>query len=139
MIYIDDSYLNERRKQWILGDSIAKYCTSNELEELAIFHKSQAIRYVAFQLLLKKNPHRAVNILINDIDNNDSIIAIQFDEGFPRLIASLKVDLVQGGRKQYNISIKDSIAVDEAVLKSKNKSKFHYYPYLQKRLFPQKE
>ena len=133
-IHLDEYYLNRRRIVWQLADSIAKYCNSSELEELSVKHKSCAVRYVAFQLLLKKNPHKAVEILISDMDCNDSIVAIRSDQGFPELISSLRVDLVQGGRGKYKISIDDSIAVDDAVLKSKNKLRFHYYPYLIERM-----
>ena len=136
-IELDEYYLlderSPRNKQWILGDSIAKYCNSDELAELATKHNSLAVRYVAFKLLLQKNSHEAVRILIDNIECDDSIIAIHLDEGFPELLSSLRVDLVQRNRKQYNISLDDSIAVDEAVNKTKNKFKFQYYPILQKR------
>ena len=133
-IHIDEYNLSRRRIEWEMADSIAKYCSPSELEKLSVKHKSSAVRYVAFRLLLKKNPHKAVEILIDDIDSDDSIIATRLDEGFPELISSLRTDLIQGGRSKYNISIEDSIAVDNAILKSKNKLRFHYYPYLIERM-----
>ncbi len=133
-IHIDEYYLSRRRIEWEMADSIAKYCSPSELEKLSVKHKSSAVRYVAFRLLLKKNPHKAVEILIDDIDSDDSIIATRLDEGFPELISSLRTDLIQGGRSKYNISIEDTIAVDNTILKSKNKLRFHYYPYLIERM-----
>lgn len=130
-IWLDERYLTDERnprfKQWIYGDSIAKYCNSDELTELATKHNSLAVRFVAFKLLLNKDSHKAIKVLIDDIDSNDSIIATHLDEGYPRLLSGLRVGLVQGDRSIYNISIADSIAVVKAVLKSKNKSKFYFY------------
>lgn len=130
-VWLDERYLTDERnprfEQWIYGDSIAKYCNVEELTELATKHKSMAVRFVAFKMLLRKDSHRAIKIVIDDIDSNDSIIATHLDEGFPRLLSGLRVGYVQGDRKIYNISVADSLAVVEAVLKSKNKSKFYFY------------
>lgn len=130
-IELDEYYLlderNPRNKQWIWGDSIAKYCNTDELTELATKHNSLALRFVAFKLLLKKDSHEAVKILIDNIDSNDSINASHLDESFPELLSGLRVMLVQGDRKLYNISVADSIAVAEAILKSKNRSKLYHY------------
>ena len=136
-IWLDERYLTDERnlrfKQWIYGDSIAKYCNSDELTELATKHKSIAVRFVAFKMLLKKDSHKAIKVVIDNIDSNDSIVATHLDEGFPRLLSGLRVGYVQGDREIYNISVADSIAVVEAVLKSKNKSKFYYYSSLELR------
>jgi hypothetical protein len=136
-VWLDERYLtderNPRLEQWIYGDSIAKYCNVEELTELATKHKSMAVRFVAFKMLLKKDSHRAIKIVIDDIDSNDSIIATHLDEGFPRLLSGLRVGYVQGDRKIYNISVADSLAVVDAVLKSKNKSKFYFYSSMELR------
>ena len=136
-IWLDERYLTDERnlrfKQWIYGDSIAKYCNSDELTELATKHKSIAVRFVAFKMLLKKDSHKAIKVVIDNIDSNDSIVATHLDEGSPRLLSGLRVGYVQGDREIYNISVADSIAVVEAVLKSKNKSKFYYYSSLELR------
>ena len=136
-VWLDERYLiderNPRFEQWIYGDSIAKYCNVEELTELATKHKSMAVRFVAFKMLLRKDSHRAIKIVIDDIDSNDSIIATHLDEGFPRLLSGLRVGYVQGDRKIYNISVADSLAVVEAVLKSKNKSKFYFYSSMELR------
>lgn len=136
-VWLDERYLTDERNprfaQWIYGDSIAKYCNVEELTELATKHKSMAVRFVAFKMLLKKDSHRAIKIVIDDIDSNDSIIATHLDEGFPRLLSGLRVGYVQGDRKIYNISVADSLAVVEAVLKSKNKSKFYFYSSMELR------
>lgn len=136
-IWLDERYLTDERnprfKQWIYGDSIAKYCNSDELTELATKHKSIAMRFVAFKMLLKKDSHRAIKVVIDNIDSNDSIVATHLDEGFPRLLSGLRVGYVQGDRKIFNISVADSLAVVDAVLKSKNKSKFYYYSSMELR------
>ena len=136
-VWLDERYLTDERnprfEQWIYGDSIAKYCNVEELTELATKHKSMAVRFVAFKMLLRKDSHRAIKIVIDDIDSNDSIIATHLDEGFPRLLSGLRVGYVQGDRKIYNISVADSLAVVDAVLKSKNKSKLYYYSSMQLR------
>lgn len=136
-IWLDERYLTDERnprfEQWIYGDSIAKYCNVDELTELATRHKSIAVRFVAFKLLLKKDSHRAIKVVIDHIDDNDSITAFHLDEGFPRLLSGLRVGYVQGDRKIYNISVADSLAVVDAVLKSKNKSKLYYYSSMQLR------
>ncbi|SEA64512.1 hypothetical protein SAMN05216455_1133 [Segatella bryantii] len=136
-VWLDERYLTDERnprfEQWIYGDSIAKYCNVEELTELATKHKSMAVRFVAFKMLLKKDSHRAIKIVIDDIDSNDSIIATHLDEGFPRLLSGLRVGYVQGDRKIYNISVADSLAVVDAVLKSKNKSKFYFYSSMELR------
>ena len=136
-VWLDERYLiderNPRFEQWIYGDSIAKYCNVEELTELATKHKSMAVRFVAFKMLLRKDSHRAIKIVIDDIDSNDSIIATHLDEGFPRLLSGLRVGYVQGDRKIYNISVADSLAVVDAVLKSKNKSKFYFYSSMELR------
>jgi len=132
-VKLDECYLmdprNERNKQWVYGDSIDKYCGIEDLKALASSHSSLAVRYVAFQLLLKRDSHEAVRLLIDDINNNDSIIATHIDQGFPEAISSLRVSLTQNNRKKYNVSIEDSIAVDNAVLNSKIKSEIHYFIY----------
>lgn len=136
-IWLDERYLTDERnprfKQWIYGDSIAKYCNSDELTELATKHKSLAVRFVAFKMLLKKDSHRAIKVVIDNIDSNDSIVATHLDEGFPRLLSGLRVGYVQGDRKIFNISVADSLAVVDAVLKSKNKSMFYYYSSMELR------
>ncbi|WP_027453849.1 hypothetical protein [Segatella baroniae] len=136
-VWLDERYLTDERntrfEQWIYGDSIAKYCNVEELTELATKHKSMAVRFVAFKMLLRKDSHRAIKIVIDDIDSNDSIIATHLDEGFPRLLSGLRVGYVQGDRKIYNISVADSLAVVDAVLKSKNKSKFYFYSSMELR------
>ena len=136
-IWLDERYLTDERnprfKQWIYGDSIAKYCNTDELTELATKHNSLAVRYVAFKMLLNRDSHKAIKVLIDDIDSNDSIIATHLDEGSPRLLSGLRVGLVQGDRNIYNISIADSIAVVKAVLTSKNKSKFYFYSSIELR------
>ena len=136
-IWLDERYLTDERnpkfKQWIYGDSIAKYCNSDELTELATKHNSLAVRYVAFKMLLKKDSHRAIKVLIDDIDSNDSIIATHLDEGSPRLLSGLRVGLAQGDRRIYNISVADSVSVVEAILKSNNRSKLYYYSSMQLR------
>ena len=123
-ITLDEYYLqderNPRNKQWIFGDSIAKHCNTDDLIELATKHHSLSIRYVAFKLLLQNNPHEAVNILIEQIDSNDSIIAAHLDESFPELLSGLRVKLVHGNRKLYNVSVYDSVAIDKAIQGSKN-------------------
>lgn len=130
-IKLDERYLqdsrNARYKQWIYGDSIDKYCDIEDLKELASNHSSLAIRYIAFQLLLKRNSHEAVMLLIDDINNNDSITAFHIDEGFPESISSLRVSLTQENRKRFNVSIEDSISINNAVLNSKIKSEIRYY------------
>lgn len=126
-VYIDEFHLNKKRRQWQYADTIAKYCSTSELIELATTHHSTSIRYIAFQLLLLKDSHEAVKILINDIDNDDSICAVKLDEGFPELISGLKFGLVQNHRELYNISVEDSISIDNVVSKSKNKEKFIDY------------
>lgn len=136
-VWLDERYLTDERnprfEQWIYGDSIAKYCNVEELTELATKHKSMAVRFVAFKMLLRKDSHRAIKIVIDDIDSNDSIIATHLDEGFPRLLSGLRVGYVQGDRKIYNISVADSLAVVDAVLKSKNKLKFYFYSSMELR------
>ena len=136
-VWLDERYLTDERnprfEQWIYGDSIAKYCNVEELTELATKHKSMAVRFVAFKMLLRKDSHRAIKIVIDDIDSNDSIIATHLDEGFPRLLSGLRVGYVQGDRKIYNISVADSLAVVDDVLKSKNKSKFYFYSSMELR------
>ena len=71
--------------------------------------------------------------MIDNIDSNDSIVATHLDEGFPRLLSGLRVGYVQGDRKIFNISVADSLAVVDAVLKSKNKSMFYYYSSMELR------
>ena len=136
-IWLDECYLTDERnpkfKQWIYGDSIAKYCNSDELTELATKHNSLAVRFVAFKELLKKDSHRAIKVLIDDIDSNDSVTATHLDEGFPRLLSGLRVGLVQGDRRIYNISVADSISVAESILKSNNRLKLYYYSSMQLR------
>lgn len=130
-ITLDEYYLqdarNPRNKQWILSDSIAKHCNTDELVELATKHNSLAIRYVAYKLLLHRNSHEAVNILIDNINSDDSIIATHLDESFPELLSGLRVMLVQGSRKQFSISVVDSIAINDAIRKSPNRLKLNYY------------
>lgn len=126
-VKIDGFYLNEKRKQWQYADTISKYCSTEELVELAKTHDSSAIRYITFQLLLMRDSHEAVKILINDIDSDDSICATRLDEGFPELLSGLRVGLVQNHRELYDISVEDSIAVDCAVSKSKNKDYIKRY------------
>ena len=119
---------------WLIyGDSIAKYCNSDELTELATKHNSLAVRYVAFKMLLKKDSHRAIKVVIDHIDDNDSITAFHLDEGFPRLLSGLRVGLVQGDRRIYNISVADSISIAESILKSNNRLKLYYYSSMQLR------
>ena len=115
------------------GYSIAKYCNVDELTELATRHKSIAVRFVAFKLLLKKDSHRAIKVVIDHIDDNDSITAFHLDEGFPRLLSGLRVGLVQGDRRIYNISVADSISIAESILKSNNRLKLYYYSSMQLR------
>lgn len=126
-VYIDEYYLSEKREQWIYSDSIEKYCTKEEIIQLAKEHKSRAINYIAFTLWLKKDPHEAISYLIEDINNNDTLCAIKLDEGLPESLSSIRVNLVQRNRAKYNVSIEDSIRIDKAVLSAKNRKAIWYY------------
>lgn len=131
---IDEYGIDDKKeKQWIYGDSIDKYCNIEDLKKLASNHSSRVIQYVAFQLLLKRDSHEAVKLLIHDINNNDSIVAVHIDQGFPESISSLRVSLTQKNRAKYKISIEDSIAIDNAVLNSKIKTEILYYLYTLKK------
>lgn len=90
-IKFDEYYLkdprNEKLRFWVFADSLNKY--TNE-EELAANNKSNAIRFVAFKLLLKRDPHKAIKKLTDDIDNNDSVVVTRLDEGFLETLSSLR-------------------------------------------------
>ena len=70
-VWLDEHYLtnerNPRFKQWIYGDSIAKYCNADELTGLATKLKSMAVRFVAFKMLLKKDPHKAIRVVVDAV------------------------------------------------------------------------
>lgn len=104
-------------KMWEFADSLAKYSNEEELKDLAINHRSVAIRYVSFRLLLKKDPHKAIEIMIQDINNKDSVVATRLDQGFPESLSNLRVELALSG-KVSNISVEDSIAIDSVVMHS---------------------
>ena len=122
-----------KHKMWQYADSLDKYCSSDNLKQLAGQHVSNAVRLVAFKKLLKRSPHDAIEILINDIDNPECFVVTRLDEGFPETLTSLRVEIAQD-RNKYNITVEDSIALDNAVLKSSNKHNINYYPYLFQKL-----
>ena len=127
-VYLDSAYMNTiKYSQWIFADTINKYSSNQELHDLASDHKSPVIRYVAFSLLLKRAPHEAIQIAIDDIENNDTIVAVHLDEGLPESLSSIRVNLVQRNRAKYNVSIEDSIKIDKAVLSAKNRKAIWYY------------
>ena len=134
IVSMDRSYLGEYRKEWIFADSLAKLCSLEDLNWLATKESSPAMRVIAFQLLLKRSPHDAVSILINDINNTDSVCAVRLDEGLMESITSVRVGMAQGNRSLFNISIADSIALDKAIIKSNNPNNIKYYAWLKKRL-----
>ena len=120
-VYLDSAYMNPiKYSQWIFADSINKYSSNQELHDLASDHKS-------FSLLLERAPHEAIQIAIDDIENNDTIVAIHLDEGLPEILSSIRVNLVQRNRARYNVSIEDSIKIDKAVLSAKNRKAIWYY------------
>ena len=131
--YPYDDSSNVKRQMWIYGDTINKYSSNDKLYQLASSHKSLAVRYVAFKLLLKRDSHRAISYLIRDINNKDTVSATRLDESNPESFTGLRVELAQY-RKKYNVSVEDSIALDKAILNSKIKENIRYYPYLMKKL-----
>lgn len=133
-LYPFNYYKNRKYNVWIYADSIDKYSSNDKLYQLTSSHKSLAVRYVAFKLLLKRDSHRAISYLIRDINNEDSICAKHLDEGWMQLLTSIRVNLAQN-RKLYNVSVEDSVSLDKAVLGSKQKDNIWYYTmYLKKKL-----
>lgn len=125
--------LNVKYQMWIYGDTINKYSSNDKLYQLTSSHKSLAVRYVSFKLLLKRDSHRAISYLIRDINNKGTVSATRLDESNPESFTGLRVELAQY-RKKYNVSVEDSIALDKAILNSKIKENIRYFPYLMKKL-----
>ena len=126
-VSLDRFYLGQSRKEWIFGDSLAILCSLEDLKWLASKEKSPAMRVIVFQLLLKRSPHDAVTVLINDINNHDSVCAVRLDEGLMESITNIRVDMAQGNRSLYNITVADSIALDKAIINSNEPNKINYY------------
>ena len=123
-----DEYGHEgRRKQWIYMDSIEKYCGKSTLVGLYKHHESNIIRMVAFNLLLKKAPKDAVRLAIDDMDDTDSLLCGRCDEQLIERCSSIRTRLIQQWPKKFTISIEDSLTIDSAVMKSKNKNSNWYY------------
>lgn len=128
IVSIDKHYYGRKRKEWIYGDSLGKICSMEDLKLMATTHESTALRVIAFQLLLERSPHDAVKILINDINNTDSVAARYLDEALVNSITSVRVGMVQMNRALYHISAADSIALDSAIIHvCNNPSSIIYY------------
>jgi hypothetical protein len=119
---------NIRYRVWIYADSVNKYISNEKLSQLTSSHKSVAVRYVTFKLLLNRDSHKAIDYLMHDINNTDSIYALRFDQGQMESLTSLRVELATK-RKLYNISLKDSLALKKVIMKYK----INYFPYTVKK------
>lgn len=119
-IFWEDEYeYGGRRKQWIYTDSIEKYCREADFIELYKHHESPIIRMVAFHLLLKHSPKEAVCFAIEDMDDRDSLLLGRCDQALIELASSIRTRMILQWPKKYNISLKDSLAIDSAIINSK--------------------
>ncbi len=119
-VFWEDEYeYGGRRKQWIYTDSIEKYCREADFIELYKHHESPIIRMVAFHLLLKHSPKEAVCFAIEDMDDRDSLLLGRCDQALIELASSIRTRMILQWPKKYNISLKDSLAIDSAIINSK--------------------
>lgn len=123
-VYLDEECWGERRKQWIFADSIDKYCSIEDLKSLATKHESNTIRIVAFQLLMKRNQHEASQILISNINNNDTIGCGRLDQVLENSMSGIMAQVIFDPRHNYYVSKEDSLAIDRVI---RNSSAYDYY------------
>ena len=82
---------------------------------------------VAFHLLLKNTPKEAVHIAIEDIDKTDSLFVGRCDQTLEESASSIRIRMIQQWPKMYDISVKDSMSVDSAVINSPNKESLWHF------------
>ena len=120
--------------QWRKSDSLYAHASTKELMELAANHDDKIERLVAFRALLMKNPHEAVNLAILEIDDTTSVSMSDGYCGEEDIVSNVRFCMIQYNRKQYNVSLADSMSLDSALLFANSNYKFDYMYHLYHKL-----
>ena len=120
--------------QWQKSDSLYVHASTKELTALAANHEDKIERLVAFRALLMKNPHEAVNLAISEIEDTTIVSTSDGFCGQVDIVSNLRICMIQYERKQYKVSLADSMRIDSALLFSNNSPKFGYMYHLYRKL-----
>ncbi len=119
--------------QWKKSDSLCAHASTEELIRLATDHHDIVERLIAFRALLTKDPHEAVNLAISEIEDTTNVSTADGCCWQKDIASNVRISMIQYERKQYNVSLSDSMRIDSAVLFSNNTYKFDYmYHFYQK-------
>lgn len=121
-------------EQWKKSDSLYANVSTKELIDLAANHDDKIERLVAFRALLMKNPHEAVNLAISVIDDTTNVSTTDGCCGEENIVSNVRIRMIQYERKQYKVSLADSMRIDSALLFSNNSPKFDYMYHLYHKL-----
>lgn len=121
-------------EQWKKSDSLYTHTSTKKLIELASDQDDVIESLIAFRALLMKNPHKAVNLAISEIDDTTNVSTLAGCCRENDCVSNVRISMIQYARKYYKVSMADSIRIDSALLFSNYPSKFYYIYHLYHKL-----
>lgn len=142
IIKIEESFMTSRKLptkgkisyQWKKSDSLIANASTKELIALAKNHKDKIQRLIAFRALLTREPHKAVNLAISEIEDTTEVKVSDGCCGEQDIVSNVRICMIQYERNHYKVSVADSMRIDSALLFSNNTPKFYYMYNLYHRL-----
>ena len=142
IIKIEESFMTSRKLptkgkisyQWKKSDSLIAHASTKELIALAKNHKDKIQRLIAFRALLTREPHKAVNLAISEIEDTTEVMVSDGCCGEQDIVSNVRICMIQYERNHYKVSVADSMRIDSALLFSNNTPKFYYMYNLYHRL-----
>ena len=120
--------------QWKKSDSLIAHASTKELIALAKNHKDKIQRLIAFRALLTREPHKAVNLAISEIEDTTEVMVSDGCCGEQDIVSNVRICMIQYERNHYKVSVTDSMRIDSALLFSNITPKFYYMYNLYHRL-----
>ena len=120
--------------QWKKSDSLCAHASTKELIALATNHSDKIQRLIAFRALLTREPHKAVNLAISEIEDTTEVMVSDGCCGEQDIVSNVRSCMIQYERNHYKVSVADSMRIDSALLFSNITPKFYYMYNLYHRL-----
>ena len=142
IIKIEESFHTSRKigvggkisYQWKKSDSLCAHASTKELIALATNHSDKIQRLIAFRALLTREPHKAVNLAISEIEDTTEVMVSDGCCGEQDIVSNVRICMIQYERNHYKVSVADSMRIDSALLFSNITPKFYYMYNLYHRL-----
>ena len=109
IIKIEESFMTSRKLptkgkisyQWKKSDSLIAHASTKELIALAKNHKDKIQRLIAFRALLTREPHKAVNLAISEIEDTTEVMVSDGCCGEQDIVSNVRICMIQTTHTPY--------------------------------------